>query len=321
MRLLLAILASASILLAGCIQAPEGETPASTHDARAIPDDDLVPPVDRIEGMSAEETAEDAVGICPDNGITIPPGGWCGERTLLVEGRIGLDRLPLVDLRSVNGDVEIREGAGDAWSFLAVVKTRGLTEEDARRALDEGWSWSHEDGEGGHHVKASPTPRIPLVGAGVTQLEYVLVLPGWVALDEVLVSSTNGDLHVTGFKMGTLRLDTTNGDVVARGRADDVSVSTTNGEIEAVLLPVKGGAWSFRTTNGDVELVASEHLSRGYDVEGRTTNGEVEILLTQGKVKDEDRNHKTFRTDGYEQRSVRTEIDLASTNGGITVLG
>lgn len=323
MRLLLALLASASLLLAGCIQAPGEETPASTHDEVAASNlpDAPAPPADRIDGMTAKETTQDKVAPCPDGALSLPPGGWCAERTLHVEGRIGLDTLPIVELESVNGNVEIKQGAGDAWSFLAVVKTRGLTEDEARRALDEAWTWSHEDGQGGHHIKAGPRDDVPLMGSRVVGAQYVLVLPGWVHLDDVQVETTNGNLDVTGFRMKTLTLETTNGNVVAAGRADNVDLETTNGNVKAVLLPIEGGSWSLETTNGGIHLIASEHLTRGYDVDAETTNGNIQIQLTQGTVKDVDRNHKTFRTDGYDTRTIKTEISLETTNGGITVVG
>lgn len=305
--------------LAGCIEAPQPdeETPASTREPLPAA---VAPPVDRIEGMSAEETKEDTVGRCEDGGLGVPPGAFCAQRVLTVVGRVGLDELPVVDLRSVNGAIRVTEGPGDAWSFHAVVKTRALTEEDARRSLDEGWAWSHEE-DGVHHLKAGPRAGIPLVGATVTHSEYAVVLPGWLRLGEASLRTTNGEIVLGSFAAESLDAKTTNGDITTMARLHDAHLQTTNGDLHAVLVPTQSGEWTLRTTNGDVDLVASEHLTRGYEIEAETSNGDVEIRLTQGKVKEESRDRKTFRTDGFESRDVQTRVRATSTNGDVTVVG
>lgn len=298
--------------LAGCIDVPRDRDGASASFSPAA-----APPEDRIQGMTAEETRQDTAGPCKDDGITVPPGASCAQRVLTVTGRIGVDRLP-VELLGGNGAITLAPSAGDSWTFVATIKTRGLTEEDARRGLDAAWSWSHEDGQGGHHLKAAPTGGVPLLGATVVGTQYEVMLPTWVLLD-LRAETTNGAIALQWGAAERVVARTTNGALVLHGRAADVDASTTNGAIEADLEATKSGAWSFHTTNGALVVLAPEAPRQGYDVDAQTTNGRIEILLQDGDHREQDRRHHTFRTDGYDGRNVQTSVTADTTNGGITV--
>ena len=310
MRRTLAFLLLLSVL-AGCIDVPDGGSGDDVSGASS-------PPADRIEGMTATERRDDVIARCQDDGITVPPGPYCGQRTVTVTGRIGLDRLP-VSLLGTNGAVVLTSGEGDAWSFVAIVKTRALTEEEARRGLDTAWSWSHEDAQG-HHLKAGPVGGVPLLGATLVGVQYEVSLPEWVALD-LAVETTNGAVSLGWGRAEAVSVRTTNGAVMLGGRAVDVDVSTTNGAITATLVPARSGEWAARTTNGAIHLVAPEHRERGYDLDARSTNGRVDILLQDGRTEEMERSHKTFRTDGFASRAVQTRVALGTTNGAITVAG
>lgn len=306
--------------LAGCIEPPQddqGMDRASTD----LPSADLRPPADRVEGMTASEAKDDKVGPCTSGGVDIPPGAVCAQRVLTVTGRIGVTGIP-VDLDGANGPIEVvGRGSGDAWSFTATIKVRGLTQEDARRALDEAWSWSHEDGAGGHHVKAGRTGDAALVGSRVTGTSYALVLPEWVTLTDVRLDTSNGPVTFTGLQADRLEADTSNGPIKVAARVRDAVLDTSNGPITATLLPTASGEWEIDTSNGPIKLLVREHPGAGYDLDASTSNGPIDIRLTQGKVKEEGRGHKSFRTDGFEARAIQTTVKLDTSNGPVTVNG
>jgi hypothetical protein len=299
--------------LAGCIEVPQDGDRARGGASWAA---DVEPPADRIEGMTADESKEDTAGPCEGSQVQIPPGAYCAQRVLTVTGRIGVERLP-VELLGGNGDVTLAESPGDAWSFVATIQTRGLTEEDARRGLDAAWSWSHEDGEGGHHLKAAPTGGIPLLGAAVASAKYEVALPAWVLLD-LRAETTNGGVSLRWGEAERVRVGTTNGAVSLHGSVADVSVATTNGGIDADLRATESGAWAFRTTNGGIDVRAPEDARQAYDVDASTTNGRIEILLEGGEHDERGRRH-AFRTHGYDERAVQTAMTLETTNGHVTV--
>ena len=304
--------------LAGCIEVPRDDALGASFTPPA-------PPSERIQGMTAEETREDAVARCDRNNVQVPPAAYCATRTLTVKGRIGVDQLP-VTLEGRNGAVVLQDnGGGDAWSLVAIVKVRALTEEDAREALDAAWSWSHEDGSG-HHLKAGPTPGALLLGApavaspALVGAQYLVTLPGWVRLD-LDARTDNGAIALDWGEAGSVRAQTTNGAIALHGIADDVTARTSNGAIQADLLPRRGGAWTLDTSNGAIHLDAAESPARGYDLDARTTNGRIEILLHDGHLQKEGRDRATFKTSGFEQRDVKTTVSLGTSNGAIVVTG
>lgn len=314
MRLPLAASLLALMLpLAGCIAVP----PDAERASPSFPDQE--PPADRIDGMTADETREDTAGRCEGSTLSVPPGLSCAKRVLTVEGRIGVDRLP-VELLGANGAIVVQaQGAGDAWGFVVTLKTRGLTEADARRALDEAWAWSHE-GPDGHHLKASPTGPLDGLDGRLEAVQYHLTLPAWVRVD-LTAQTTNGAVAASGIRGDALHVQTTNGAVTLHARVRDATVETTNGAITGTLLPTASGAWSLRTTNGAITLIASENFDRGYAIDARTTNGRIVISLHDGDTTGEGTRHQTFRTRGFDAREVQTTIAMETTNGSIVVEG
>lgn len=317
MRPLAVVLALLVPLAAGCISLPD--QPGATGSSSTIP-----PAEDRIDGMTAEETKVDTIEPCDDDGgIQIPPGRVCAKRVLTVTGRSGVLSLP-VDLSTVNGAISITSGPGDAWSFIAQIEVRALTEDAARRGLDTTWSWSHEEG-GEHHLRAAPTPAstgaVDALGATLEAASYQVVLPSWAILD-VKAEATNGAMVVQGFRLDGLELKTTNGAFLVEAQTPSATLSTTNGAIEASLVPTASGAYKMSTTNGQIVLGVPEDRAHGYDATGRTTNGAVEFDLEDGETSETNApasSTATFKTDGYENRAIQTKVDLETTNGAIVV--
>lgn len=308
-----------ALTLAGCIQAPE-ELSDEFEPAAAAP------PPDAIEGMTAEVVQTDAIVACEGGGI-LASASACAERVLEVHGRIGIEALP-VDLAAPNGQVTLSPSAGDAWSFLATVRVRGLTEEQAREGLDSAWAWSHE-GPDGHALVAGPTgvgdgsPIGPVpLGAQVERATYEVTLPSWLFLEVLRIEATNGGFVATGFDLGEVDIETTNGEIVLAGSAKDVRIKTTNGGINLVVAPSASGVFEMETTNGQILLTLPEGRSRGYDLDAATTNGQIEILLQDGHADvqaEPGSNRASFRTKSYESRAIQTTVALSTTNGQIVV--
>jgi hypothetical protein len=99
-----------------------------------------------------------------------------------------------------------------------------------------------------------------------------------------------------------------------------VDASTRNGGVTVDVLPVQGGSIEARASNGGVMVRVREDPSRGYDVDAQVDNGRATILLRDGDVGG-DRTHATFRTEGYEQREIRTTVRAQTDNGSVTVAG
>lgn len=313
---LLHVLLPLALLGAGCIAPletdPETETAA------------IAPPLERIDGMTAEENITDKAVPCDggDPGL-LPLPSSCAERELLVVGRIGVEQLP-VELIANNGAIQIVTTSDDSWSFHAVVKVRVTGSDDAKSAIDDAWTWTHEE-DGKHVLKAAPTARegvqLPaLPGAARAQVvasRYEVALPAWVVLD-LVAETTNGGVKAEGVTADSIRAVTTNGGIALAARAASVAAETTNGGIDVALTPTASGDVSLRTTNGGISLLVPEGSRYGYDVRADTTNGRIEIELSDGDTSAE-QGHATFRSDDYDARPVKTVVALETTNGRIVV--
>lgn len=317
MRPLAVVAALILPLVAGCISLPEDSDAATGQPS-------LPPAEDRIDGMTSEESAVDTVTPCDNGGgIQIPPGGYCATRVLTVTGRSGVATLP-VDLSTVNGAVSIVAGTGDAWSFIAEIQVRALTEDAAREGLDTTWTWSHEE-SGKHHLRAAPVAAGPgavdALGATLEGASYQVVLPAWTTLD-VVIATTNGAVSVSDFRMDGIDVKTTNGAIAVVGDAPAATLVTENGAIDAALMPTASGRYAMKTTNGKITLGVPEDRSRGYDASAKTTNGNVEFELEDGETSETNApasSTATFKTDGYESRAIQTQIEAETTNGSISV--
>ncbi|HET6405583.1 MAG TPA: hypothetical protein VFH78_13150 [Candidatus Thermoplasmatota archaeon] len=303
----LATLVALATLAAGCIAVPE------ESDAATLQPADAPPAEERIQGMTAEVTQTDAAVDCKDSGLTIPPG-FCAERVVVATGRIGLDTLP-VELIGTNGPIELRRSDGDAWSFTATVRVRAVTEDLARAALDTAWSWSHEDADGSHALRAKPAAAGSLgwLSASVRYVEYKVALPEWLVL-ELTASTDNGGIHVARMAMGDADLETDNGEIIVSGTAHNVRARTDNGQIIASLRPAASGVIDLATDNGQIILEVPEGRAFGYDVAGKTDNGQVIIGLRDGDVRKTE-DGATFRTRGYDGRAIQTKVALETDNG------
>lgn len=312
-----AMIVACALLGAGCLALPED---ADRLEAARAPSAD-----ERIEGMTATLSKSDAMVPCNDGagGIQVPPPGVCAERTLVVEGRIGLATLD-VDLTSDNGGITILPSEGDAWSFRALVRVEGRDEETARRGLDEAWSFSHEEG-GEHRIRAGPAPMTPAqlpdvlsAGARVRSTTYELRLPAWVELS-IDASTDNGRITIGEFVMRELSATTDNGEIQVEGVACDVGLQTDNGSIQAELQPRGACSWSMATDNGSIRLRVPERRDTGYDLDATTDNGRIDIDLEDGDLSADGSNHERFVTTRYDERDHRAAVTLLTDNGSITV--
>lgn len=307
-----------SALAAGCIQPPEEN--AATFEPASAPGRE-----ERIDGMTAEASHEDSIVACSDDGdplLGLPRA--CAQRVLVVEGRIGLDELP-VELVGSNGAIVIGQAEGDAWSFVAVYTVESATEDMARDALDTAWSWSHEEPTGGHALRAGPASTgtvdpMGLASTGrVSASEYALRLPAWLVLD-LKALTDNGQIIVDGFDMRSVDLETDNGEIVLEGSVGDVRLHTDNGGVTGTLTPRAGGTWDLVTDNGQIVLSLPEGARFGYDVSAKVDNGQVVIGLRDGETTQRE-DGATFKTRGFAERAVQVRVAAEVDNGQIVLGG
>lgn len=301
-----------SLAFAGCIEAPFGDKDLDATGNATTRE------VGGDARMSAREEKRESAGSCSR--------GYCIEQTVKVTGAI--QDIPLLEasLSTLNGGVKVTAGPEGQWSMDAKLTSKASSKEAAEAAMrDLVFTWSHE--AGGEHLldaKADFRGRHDGVERGA---DISVVMPRSLVL-RLVAETTNGGVAVSGVRTDGLSAETTNGGIDVDASVTQVSLGTTNGAIEARLSPTGSGRIHAETTNGGIALSLPEDEAHGYDLEGGTTNGEVSIKLRDGEVGPCPEgsqyytppcNHRTFKTKGYDQRSIRAQVNLETTNGGIDV--
>jgi hypothetical protein len=300
------------LALAGCLQLPD--------DPDRLADDAREP---RTGGMmSAEETRKDDATLCTGGVELTGDRRFCATRIVTVEGTLsGFSSLD-VALETFNGDVRVSEGPDGRWGFVATLKGRGASAEAATAQVDAiDFTWAHEDATG-HFVEVVAEHEGE---AHDLEAEILLTMPRSLVMS-VVAATSNGDVELAGGKTDKLALVTSNGDVLASGSAAQVSLTTSNGKIEADLTPTSDARWALTTSNGDIALAVPEGADYGYKLEGTTSNGEVDYTLRDGEKGPCPQgseyytppcNHRTFETRGFDSRDVRVHATLTTSNGEI----
>jgi hypothetical protein len=124
--------------------------------------------------------------------------------------------------------------------------------------------------------------------------------------------TTNGDMHVGEVK-GDVTLNTTNGEIELTGLSGEVSALTTNGSVVAEMRGVAPkGRIELGTTNGNVEAYFPNTLKAG--LEATTTNGRVTVgfPVTSEGVMSSKVIRGTINGGG-------AKITLSTTNGNVDV--
>lgn len=191
-------------------------------------------------------------------------------------------------VQSSNGAIEVGPGDGEAIRVTATKEVRGTTEEAANAFLQEVRVERRRDGD--RWIVEATWPRPHPVEVESPSVRFQIVAPPAMRVE---ARSSNGAIRVTG--MAEVGLQSSNGEVVARGIAGACGARTSNGRVEvdtsagpvdarsdngalvlrAVRAPLKG-----HTSNGGIEAVLAES-GDAPDVELTTSNGAIDVTLPE----------------------------------------
>ena len=208
-----------------------------------------------------------------------------------------------LEVRNVNGAIDVSPAEGRRVEVVAVKKARGSSPEAAREALARMEIAETSDARG-----VSIETRLPRGGMfrGGGEVRYTVRVPRNV---ELSVSTVNGGVEVTGHS-GAVRAETTNGGVVLRNVSGAVRASTTNGGVEADVTRVAPDGVHLECTNGGIRLRLPAD-ARG-TVSASITNGGIESSGLSLETIESSRRHLDARLNGGGPL-----IRLEGTNGGI----
>lgn len=295
----------------------------------AAQDDDTDAPDGRI-------TAEHEVSQDQGLGPNVPL--YHAEEVHRLTGEITLDTLGIT-LATVNGPINVTTDTGSSWKLVAHLTGYGSSQEEAQDQLDRlTFNWSigtptapelratiQQEGANqtqdnlGSRAEASldlviPEDLLPTLTA--TNVNGAVTIEGLQA-SELTVTAVNGRLHVRETQARVLTATSANGlvDVDVEG-THTATLSSTNGAIAATVRPGDTGRLQASSVNGGVSVHVPETASYGYDADATSVNGLAGITLQDGQGDRSGPGEASFRTDGYEDRKIRTTVTVGSTNGG-----
>jgi hypothetical protein len=215
-----------------------------------------------------------------------------------------------VEIRNVNGKIEVEPSTGNTVEVTAVKRAKGASSDAAKASLER--TTIVEDVSSGRIKIETKIAHVSgIVLGGNVQVEYRVKVP---AGAEVKFTTTNGGIEITGLQ-GRITAETTNGGVVTRDVGGQLDASTTNGGLDIDMSRVPEGGVKLGFTNGGLKMRMPRDAKA--TISASITNGGISAgdlpIETSGE---NNRRRLEGRLNGGGGR-----IQIEGTNGGITLSG
>jgi hypothetical protein len=214
-----------------------------------------------------------------------------------------------IEIRNINGKIDVEPSAGTAVEIVAEKSARGASVDAAKEAL------------AGIEIQDTASPReirivtrmsrtgSGLFGGGNQSVHYTVKVP---ASAEATFSTINGGVQVTGLK-GRVTAEATNGGIKAVDISGRIDASTTNGRVEVDLADVSDSGVKLECVNGGIELRLP--ASAKANISAHITNGGINSSgLQMETIGESSRRNLEARLNGG-----GPQIELSGTNGGIRI--
>ena len=212
-----------------------------------------------------------------------------------------------VEVRNVNGRIEVQPGEGNTVEIVALKSARAGTPEAAKEALGR---IEILDSSTDSLVKIET--RLPRGGQmfhmGGTEVRYTLKVP---AAAEVDFTTVNGGIEVTGLT-GRIKTETTNGGIVGRDIGGPIEAHTTNGGVEVDITRIAEHGVRLGCTNGGIKLRLPNDARA--TLSASVTNGGISADGLSLETSESSRRRLEGRLNGG-----GPPIRLEGTNGGIHI--
>jgi hypothetical protein len=213
-----------------------------------------------------------------------------------------------VEVRNVNGRIEVQPSEGNTVEIVALKSARAGSPEAAKEALGR---IEIVDSSSGNLIKVET--RLPRGGGmfnmGSSEVRYTVKVP---AAAEVEFATVNGGVEVTGLT-GRIKTETTNGGIVGRQIGGPIEASTTNGGVEVEVTRVADNGVRLGCTNGGIKLRLPSDAKA--NISASVTNGGISADGLPIEVTESSRRRLEGRLNGG-----GPEVRLEGTNGGISIV-
>jgi hypothetical protein len=221
---------------------------------------------------------------------------WRKTYDLSADGRI--------EVRNVNGRIEVLPSDGRTVEVVAVKTARGASADAAREAL--GKIEIVEDVRPDVIRIETKLPRTSGFFQSNGEVRYTVRVPASAAAEAITV---NGGVEVTGLS-GRVRAETTNGGIVGRDMSGAFEASTTNGGIDVQMARVADGGLRLGCTNGGIRVRLPGDARA--TISASVTNGGIDTGGLQLETTQLSRRRLEARLNGG-----GPPIRVEGTNGGI----
>jgi hypothetical protein len=212
-----------------------------------------------------------------------------------------------VEVRNVNGRIEVQPSEGNTVEIVALKSARAGSPEAAKEALNR---IEILDSSSGNLIKVET--RLPRGGQflhlGGTEVRYTLKVP---AAAEVEFATVNGGIEVTGLT-GRIRTETTNGGIVGRDIGGPIEANTTNGGVEVDVTRIAEHGVKLGCTNGGIKLRLPQDARA--TISASVTNGGISADGLSIETTESSRRRLEGRLNGG-----GPQVRLEGTNGGIRI--
>lgn len=131
-----------------------------------------------------------------------------------------------------------------------------------------------------------------------------------------------GVIDVRKARYGNSELESHGGTVTVDDLAGaSLDVWTRAGEIRAAFRPTASGQVHLTARSGDAELAVPADTDHGYNATLEAPQGQVSHDLAEVRVIDRGRDWVSIRTEGFDDRSIRTEAELRANGGEVRMAG
>jgi bifunctional DNA-binding transcriptional regulator/antitoxin component of YhaV-PrlF toxin-antitoxin module len=214
-----------------------------------------------------------------------------------------------VEIRNVNGRIEVEPSAGNTVEVVALKSARAGTSEAAKEALGR---IEILDSTSGSLIRVET--RLPrgtgFMHMGSTEVRYTVKVPADAEID---FSTVNGGVEVRGLT-GRVKAETTNGGIVGRDIGGSIEASTTNGGVEVAVTRIAEHGVKLGCTNGGITLRLPNDAKA--TISASITNGGITADGLALDKSESSRRRLEARLNGG-----GPPIRLEGTNGGIRLDG
>jgi hypothetical protein len=214
-----------------------------------------------------------------------------------------------IEIRNVNGKIQVQPAAGNAVEVVAEKTAYGASAEAAKDALGGIDIQDTSSSDEVHIVTKMSRMGGGLFGGGDQSVQYIVRMP---VSAEAIFSTVNGGVEITGLK-GRVTAEATNGGVKALDISGPINASTTNGGVIVDLAAVSDSGVKLGCVNGGIELKLPSTAKA--NISARVTNGGINASgLSMETIGESSKRKLEARLNGG-----GPQIELSGTNGGIRI--